>query len=123
LSTTFIASSGGAPGDVAPVAVPAAATLLQPVNMAGAGPQARQNSSEHVSPAPQSAPDVQHFSAAPPHGPGTPPPVPEPVVVVPLELVELQLASKRPRAHALTILVETMAVRSSAQPSWLLGDT
>jgi len=122
LSTTFMASSAGAPGEVAPVAAPVVATLLQPVNIAGAGPQARQNSSEQVSPSSQRAPEEQHRSAAPPHGPvGAPPPVPVPVV--PLELVELQPANKRPKAHALRILVETMAVRSSAQPSRLRLET
>jgi hypothetical protein len=59
-----------APGAVPAVAVPDMATLVQPAELAGAGPQARQNSSEQVSPEPQSSPAAQHFSASWPHMPG-----------------------------------------------------
>src|SRR3954453_215867 len=76
---TSLGSSGvPASGALAAEAAAPVATLVQPMKLAGAGPQARQNSSEHVSPDAHCAPEVQQRSACFPQEP-LPPPAP-PVV-------------------------------------------
>src|SRR5215468_6515147 len=85
-------SSGIAPGEVAPLAVPSVATLVHPVKLAGAGPHARQYSSEQESPSPHRAPDEQHLSACCPQRPGSPPvvlPAPLGPLLALLELLAL----------------------------------
>jgi hypothetical protein len=121
-----------APGDVPAVAVPDAATLVHPPRFAGAGPHARQYSSEHVSPSPQSAPEEQHLSASCPHEAGSPPVV---VVVVVVGLSVALVAPDEPEPpHPATpksgvavanaaqarVLVEIM---TSSKQFRLLGDT
>src|SRR6266516_3893794 len=110
---TFCASSGIAPGEVAALAVPSMAPLVHPMKLAGAGPQARQYSSEQVSPPPQRAPDAQHFSASCPQRPGSPPvvlPVP-PVVPGLLERLVLLQPPRQTSGHKTTAprtLIEIM---------------
>src|ERR1041384_3016708 len=113
----FCASSGIAPGEVAPLATPSVATLVHPMKLAGAGPHVRQYWSEQVSAPPQRAPDEQHFSASCPQRPVSPPVVlPVPPVVLPALLALLVLLvllqpprqARWPRKTAPRTLIEIM---------------